>query len=81
MSWRPEIPATIDEDDGAMSEGLLARFRWPKRVQTLTTAPPLHIEHVTHESTKGLGKARPRVGSDPNTHAWPVWLVAIPKIA
>jgi hypothetical protein len=77
MSWRPEIPATIDEENGAMSEGLLARFRRPKRVQTLTTAPPLHIEHVTHESTKGLGEARPGVGlrmaqaSKPINPSWP----------
>lgn len=112
MSWRPEIPVTIEEDDAVIAEGLLARFRWPKNrnlytpeeeqvfmkamseplrskpdnsptnqtpgipattqedgevavgglltrlrrpksVQTSTPARLLHIEHVTHERTKG----------------------------
>ena len=30
MSWRPEIPVTVAEDDTVTSEGLLARFRRPR---------------------------------------------------
>jgi hypothetical protein len=32
MSWRPEIPETIQEDGGVAGEGIFARFRRPKFV-------------------------------------------------
>jgi hypothetical protein len=52
MSWRPEIPATIQEDGGASGEGILARFRRPKSVQISGPGHPVHMIHVAYDNTK-----------------------------
>jgi hypothetical protein len=50
MSWRPEISATIQEDDGVTGEGLPARFR---SVQIFTPEHPAHMVHVGYDKLTG----------------------------
>lgn len=51
MSWRPEIPAIIQEDDGVTGDGIFARFRPPKSVKISAPENPVHMIHVRYDDT------------------------------
>jgi hypothetical protein len=62
MSWRPEIPAIIQEDDGVAGDGIFARFRRPQSVQISAPENPIHMIHVRYNDAtvqSALVPARP----------------------